>query len=190
MNILALDTSAEKIVLSLFANDKKDYYIGQGAAKKHNSELLIQIDSFLKRNGLTVEELDVIGVVVGPGSFTGIRIGVATANALAKALSKKIIEVTSLELPVEDAGRVLVALDCKHDNYYCGLFENDTVEYQPLTRSEIDSFDGKVLFLNGAYEKELLEKVLTKTDREEFSSQAKPFYMKRSSAERETGILC
>lgn len=190
MILLAVDTSSEAIVLSLQNGDNKDYFIGEKGSRRHNAGLLSDMDAFLKKNDLTIAQVDVFGVVVGPGSFTGIRIGVATVNALSFALDKKVVSVTSLELPVEGNERVLTALDCKHDNYYCGLFEGDSVSYMPLTKAEIDGKDVKKIFLQRTYEKELLEKCVAKAEKGEFCIQAKPFYLKRSSAERETGILC
>ena len=190
MKLLAVDTSSDAIVLALANGDKKDYFVGEKGAKRHNAALLSDIDAFLERNDMSLQDVDVFGVVVGPGSFTGIRIGVATVNAFSLALHKKIVAVTSLELPVDGRGRVLTALDCRHDNFYCGIFENGEAEYLPLTREEIEKADCPVVYLSGNYQEELLEKCLLKAEKGEFYTQAKPFYLKRSSAERETGILC
>ena len=91
MNILAIDTSTDKITLGLAIGEKKAYYIGEKGCKRHNSALLECVDALLSSNGVTVGDIDVFGVVRGPGSFTGIRIGVATVNALAMGVGAKIV---------------------------------------------------------------------------------------------------
>lgn len=190
MNLLAVDTTSDQIVLALYKEGSSDYFVGEKGAKKHNSVLLNDVDGFLQKNDLSINDIDVFGAVVGPGSFTGIRIGVSTVNALAISLGKKTVSVTSLEVPVQEGEDALVALDCKHDNYYCGLFKSGNATYFPLTRSEIEKNDEKKIFLDGVYPRELLDKCVKKALAGDFCGQAKPFYMKRSSAERETGILC
>lgn len=190
MNLLAVDTTSEQIVLAVSKDGVNDYYVGEEGAKRHNATLLNAMDSFLQKNDLSVDKIDVFGVVVGPGSFTGIRIGVATVNALALSTGKKTVAVTSLEVPVKDGENALVALDCKHDNYYCGLFQDGNVTYAPMTKTEIEAIDVAKIFLSGVHPKEMLDICLKKAAAGDFCGQAKPFYMKRSSAERETGIIC
>ena len=84
MNILCIDTSADSIALALLLEgDSPQYFVGADDKKKHNSVLLGYIEEFLAKNNTFIQQIDVFGVVVGPGSFTGIRVGVATVNALA-----------------------------------------------------------------------------------------------------------
>ena len=190
MKLLALDTTTEKIVIGLHVDGRDEVFISDKESKKHNAVLLSTIDSILSKNNLKISDIDVFGVSVGPGSFTGIRVGVATVNAFAVANDKKLVEVITLDLPVIDGKNVMTMIDCKHDNYYCGLYVNGNVEYLPLTKAEIDGYNIEKVLMNGTYGKELIEKCLKKAERSEFVTQAKPYYLKRSSAERETGILC
>lgn len=189
MRLLCLDTTTEYIVLALKNDNKSDFYISEKGCKKHNSILLSAIDAFLEKNGLKISDIDVFGVAIGPGSFTGIRVGVATVNAFSMALNKKIVEVTTLELPVKE-DKTMTLLDCKHDNYYCGIFDGDKKEYLALNKCEIERYDYAKIYMSGTYEKELLNKCERKVNNGEFATQARPFYIKKSSAEIETGIKC
>lgn len=182
MNILCIDTSSDNIALALKSgNNEPQYFIGSDDKKKHNSVLLTYIESFLQQNFLDIDDIDIFGVVVGPGSFTGIRVGVATANALALGGDKKIVQITSLE---QLADNNMVLLDCKHDNFYCGIFVNDKTEYKALTKAQIEEYKLNICYLEGVYPEKMLSKCLEKVDND-FVTQAKPFYLKASSAERE-----
>ena len=112
LRLLAIDTSTESIILALYNCGDKKYFVGKDNAKMHNQVLLTNINDFLYNQGLSINDIDVFGIVSGPGSFTGIRIGVATVNALALALNKKTVEITSLE-QLDDGTQKIVLIDCK-----------------------------------------------------------------------------
>ncbi len=186
MNILCVDTSAENIALALQIKGKEPkYFVGCDDKKKHNSVLLNYIEKLLCESGVKIEDIDVLGVVSGPGSFTGIRVGVATVNAFALANDKKIVEITSLEQLSN--GNNMVLLDCKHNNYYCGIFDKGSIEYLALTKSQTEAYSLEKCFLEGVYPKLMLKKCLEKANESLFVAQARPFYLKASSAERENG---
>lgn len=189
MKLLCIDTTTEYIVMALCDGDKTDYYVSEKGCKKHNSIILGLIDMFLAKNNINISDVDVFGVAVGPGSFTGIRIGVATVNAFALAKAKKIVEVTTLELPVKE-DKVMTLLDCKHDNFYCGIFDGEETKYLALNKSELSKYPYEKIFIERNYVEELLQKCKEKVEKKLFVSQAKPFYVKKSSAELETGIEC
>ena len=100
MNFLAIDTTMPQLAIAVSANGKHKSYWYDIAPQKHNSVLLVKINEVLKDVGCTLNDMDCFGVVIGPGSFTGIRVGVATINAFAFALRKNVVEMTSLELAV------------------------------------------------------------------------------------------
>jgi len=98
MVILGVDTSNSIGTLVL---SKESEFIGEVSLdmqKAHLRELLPTIDFLLKRTQLTVQNIDLFTVVVGPGSWSGIRIGVTTIKSLAHALDKPIIGVSSLDI--------------------------------------------------------------------------------------------
>ena len=181
MKLLAIDTSTDRIVLGLFKDGEKISFIGQDGSKKHNSVLLTYVDALLKENGLTCHDIDVYGVVVGPGSFTGIRIGVATVNAIAFACKKKIVAITSLE-QLDDGEEKTVLLDCKHGNYYAATFGKETHYFE--TNLTGLTGNGKIEYLTQSDPIRILDKCIEKSLKKDYTTQAKPFYMKKSSAER------
>jgi tRNA threonylcarbamoyladenosine biosynthesis protein TsaB len=96
----------------------------------HAENIMRLIDAALKQSRLQLIDLDAIAVSIGPGSFTGLRIGVSVAKGLAFALSKPLVAVSTLQALAQravDAGTVatpfvLSALDARRDEVYCGLF--------------------------------------------------------------------
>lgn len=93
---LIVDTSSEELKVILVKN--KDYAINKETGVKHLEHLLPEIDRLLCENKKKIEDIDCFGVVVGPGSFTGIRIGVATIKAFCSVFDKKIVAINMLDL--------------------------------------------------------------------------------------------
>lgn len=181
MKILAIDTSASAIGIGIY-DGAYHAKITTPDPKSHNKNLLAEIDAFCRELGTSVRDMDYFGVVVGPGSFTGIRIGVATVNAFAMATKKKVVEMTSLEVPAGD-GEIMTLLDCKHNNYYVGLFHADSVQYGCMKKEETEAVDLPKIYLEGTYPEKMLRLAVKKIEREETVNRAKPFYIKSSSAE-------
>ena len=96
MNILAIDTTNKKLSVVLRKN-YIDYY-EQIQSDKHLITLLPTIDLLMDKAQLSMENIDIIAVCVGPGSFTGIRIGVATAKGLCESREIKTIPINNFEL--------------------------------------------------------------------------------------------
>lgn len=182
MKLLAIDTTTEKIIIGLYNDGEKAYFVGENGSKRHNSELLTNINDILNQNGINVKNIDAFGVVVGPGSFTGIRIGVATINALAFATQKPIVEITSLEQN-DDGSNKMVLLDCKHNNYYAGIFGKE-IQYLALNGNEVERYDIKKEYLTETSAYKVLDKCIEKAENSQYVERAKPFYLKKSSAER------
>ena len=98
MNILAIDTSNSNLLVGLKATTG-EYINAPLSTSKHLETLLPEIDKVLDQASFTLDNVDIIGVVVGPGSFKGIRIGVATAKAIMFVRPKiKCVAVNSIDL--------------------------------------------------------------------------------------------
>ena len=112
MKILALETSA-KAVSAAVTEDGKVLCSGyQDTGLTHSRTLMPIVDGMLKNTGLTVRDCDAIAVSVGPGSFTGIRIGVAAAKGLAFAAEKPTVAVSTLEAMARNVAHVEGLIIC------------------------------------------------------------------------------
>ena len=92
----------------------------------HSEKLLNQIDLLLTEVGWKLEDLDLLAAVTGPGSFTGLRIGIATVKGLAQALNKPVVSISSLQtsalnIPLSNVP-VCAFLDARKNEVYSQLF--------------------------------------------------------------------
>ena len=97
MNKLILNTANEELVILLLKNDKL-FFSAEKNRQHHNEIMLSKIDEILGNNNLTIADIDEFGAVIGPGSFTGIRVGVATILSFRDALQKPAFGINNLDL--------------------------------------------------------------------------------------------
>ena len=97
MRILALETSAKAVSAAVTENGKVLCSGYQDTGLTHSRTLMPIVEAMLKNTGLTVQDCDAIAVAAGPGSFTGLRIGVAAAKGLAWAAQRPCAGVSTLE---------------------------------------------------------------------------------------------
>ena len=126
MRILALETSA-KAVSAAVTEDGKVLCSGyQDTGLTHSRTLMPIVEAMLKNTGLTVQDCDAVAVAAGPGSFTGIRIGVSAAKGLAFAADKPCAAVSTLEAMAQNGrlfeGTVICAMDARRSQVYNALF--------------------------------------------------------------------
>lgn len=186
MNFLIIDATQPKLMICIGCGDKRFTYVGNDSARRHASMILYKTDELLNEAGISVKDLDVLGAVTGPGSFTGIRIGVTTVNALARASGAKTVAFSGLETVVFGMDDVIALMDCKNDNYYALKRRAGEDEYLAVNASELDEerFDGLKSVYYDSPEPSGAEKVLLqKVEKGEFTELARPFYIKKSSAE-------
>ncbi len=127
MKILALETSAAACSAALCRDGELTAQFFQNSGLTHSRTLLPMVDALLRDSGHTLEEVDVIAVAAGPGSFTGLRIGVATAKGLAWPGNKPCAPCSTLESmawPLAHLeGRLIVcAMDARRQQVYNALF--------------------------------------------------------------------
>ena len=137
MKILALETSA-KAVSAAVSEDGKILTSGyQDTGLTHSRTLMPIVEHILKNTGLTVADMDAIAVAAGPGSFTGIRIGVAAAKGLAFAADKPAVGVSTLAAMARNVafcdGLVICAMDARRQQVYNALFEAKDGQLTRLT---------------------------------------------------------
>ena len=126
MKILALETSAKAVSATVTENGKVLCSGYQDTGLTHSRTLMPIVEHLLKNTGLTMADIDVIAVAAGPGSFTGIRIGVAAAKGLAFAADKPAAGVSTLAAMARNVafsdGLVICAMDARRNQIYNALF--------------------------------------------------------------------
>ena len=137
MRILAVDTSAVCASVGVTEDGKILSESSINTGLTHSRTLMPMIDSTLKNGEIDLDSIDYFACSVGPGSFTGIRIGVAAIKGLADGLKKKCIPVSTLEaLAYNLQGRCCTAvsvMDARCNQVYCGIFLVDGEEITRLT---------------------------------------------------------
>lgn len=129
MNILAIDTSSAYLSLAVMSSGKIISRLHKKAAMMHSSILIPSIDKVLKAVRSNIEDIDVFAVSVGPGSFTGLRIGVTTIKGLAYSLNKKIVAIPTLDVIARNAkkfhGIICPILDARKNKIYSCIYKSD-----------------------------------------------------------------
>ena len=124
--ILALDSATSACSVAVLQNGEIKAHSYEEMSRGQAEALVPMIADTMSTAGLAFEDLDLIGVTVGPGAFTGVRIGLSTAQSLALASGKPLIGATTLETVLAAQGEaqapVLVALDTKRTDIYVQLF--------------------------------------------------------------------
>ena len=156
MLILGVDTSGKRgsIALVECGDDKcapLDVVPLEGGT--FSAQLIPQIASLLQKHGMSKHQIDAFAVVSGPGSFTGLRVGLAAIKALAEIFGKPIMPVSLLEaIALTDAkdGRVTAALDAGRGEVYFGTYDlrsgrANSVSEQVLAATDLASVDARMV---------------------------------------------
>ena len=126
MNILAVDTAGKTAGVALSQGDRLLYEVYLDAGMTHSETLMPMIDTCLKMCGMTCADIDLYGVNAGPGSFTGLRIGLAAVKGLAfprETLCAPVSTLEALAAAHTGEGTVLCALDARRAQVYSAAFD-------------------------------------------------------------------
>ncbi|MCW5623927.1 MAG: tRNA (adenosine(37)-N6)-threonylcarbamoyltransferase complex dimerization subunit type 1 TsaB [Burkholderiales bacterium] len=123
MNLLALDCATEHCSVALWRDGMVDQRL-EHAGQRHSELLLPMVTSVLRHAGLGARDLHAVAVTVGPGSFTGLRIGTAVAQGFAFGAGVPAVPVGTLEALAEGAGaeRVLACIDARMNEIYAAAY--------------------------------------------------------------------
>ena len=127
MKILALETSAKSVSTAVVENGAPLAYAYQCTGLTHSRTLMPMVDAMFKNAELTLGDMDAVAVAAGPGSFTGLRIGIAAVKGLAWAADKPCFGVSTLEAMAQNLahmdGLLVCAMDARRNQVYNALFE-------------------------------------------------------------------
>lgn len=144
MTYLFLDTSSNTLLISLLKDNEIIDKIIIEDSREHSIYALEKISEILKNNNLNPNDIDEIFVTIGPGSFTGIRIGVSIAKTYAYCLGKMIVPVSSLKMKIlEYSGYdyYVSVIEDKRDLVYFGLYDKDykTLNEELITKEQLNN---------------------------------------------------
>lgn len=139
MKILSIDTASNLCTVALLENEKCIKEIIVNDARNHSEKIMPVIEQILKETNLTLADINLIVCDKGPGSFTGIRIGVGTVLAFQDTLNIPCVGISSLEAlayNVKQDGIICSLIDAKNNNLYLGLFKLENNEYTQIRELE------------------------------------------------------
>lgn len=205
MKILALNTAFANSDIAISIDGKVDY-VSHSSNAKQSENALVCIDELLSKNNEDIQDIDVMAVVIGPGSFTGIRIGMGLVKGMAVAKeSLKLIGICSLDLLAfeyyqknKNAGEFTCVLDALSGNLFVCTYQGTKRTSQPkmLTGEDYDKMQGTIVglkcenlgFCTDYVEfcaENLLNFAIEKAENNEFTSEQNllPLYLRKSQAE-------
>lgn len=155
MKILSIDTSSKICGVSILDDRKLICNLDKVTEKSHSENLMPMVEEAFNKANCYLRDIDLIVCDVGPGSFTGIRIGVATAKGFVDSLGTNCVGISSLEalaysihlehknsknLETENSNSNLICsiLDCKNNNCYFALYQSENGELTTLIEPEAE----------------------------------------------------
>ncbi len=157
MKILAIETSCDIASVSVLEDNHLILELKETAIKTHSETLMPLIDKILKKCKLSLDSIDLFAVDNGPGSFTGIRIGLSTIKAFCDAKNKPCIAVSSLEAlsytVADEKCYICSMIDAKHSNIYYAIFEKNGKSYARIRDFTFDNINNLLLVLGSLKKK-------------------------------------
>jgi len=153
MKILAYDTSNKFLSVAVLDEEELLSNFHKDIGIKHSSMLMPTIDKTLKRAHLELKNIDAIALNIGPGSFTGLRIGVAVAKALSLATNIPVIGVPSLDVIAHNytnqEGYISIVLDARKSKVYSAIYESASGEISRISEYLLVDVDSLIEKLKG-----------------------------------------
>lgn len=162
MKILAIDTSSEICSTAILEDEIIIDENNLESGKTHSENLIPVLDEIIKRNNVDLKDIDLFACSVGPGSFTGIRIGISTIKSMAEVLNKPIASITSLETlarniendekinNIENREVVVSIIDAKNNQVYSGIFDKKFNKIEDYIANDINYVIEKIKKYNNA----------------------------------------
>lgn len=150
MKILSIDTASNLCTVSVLENTTCIKELIVNDARNHSEKIMPAIEQILKDTKLTLKDIELVVCDKGPGSFTGIRIGVGTVLAFKDSLNLKCVGISSLEslaYNVKTDGLICSLIDAKNQNVYFGLFKLENGKYSQIGDLEFKNIDEVISLL-------------------------------------------
>ncbi|MFH1857302.1 MAG: tRNA (adenosine(37)-N6)-threonylcarbamoyltransferase complex dimerization subunit type 1 TsaB [Candidatus Omnitrophota bacterium] len=158
MKWIAMDTSTEYLSLGISEGEEVLYAQTVFLERKHSTELLPFLEKALEQVNFSIEETGGFIVGLGPGSFTGLRVGVSMVKAMASSLGKPLVGIPTLDCLAfavpENAASIAVLVDAKRNQIYAARYEKKNTHLRKITKERVmlpesflKSLKGETLFL-------------------------------------------
>lgn len=152
MKCLLIDTSSSNVLISIIEDNEVKYEYKENIKLDLASKILLIIDSCLKECNIKLDDIDKIFVANGPGSFTGVRIGVNVAKNIAWALDKEVIPISSLELIASTPSEkkyLVPMIDARRGNVFAGIYDRNL---NLIREDKLVKLDSLLSSINDDYE--------------------------------------
>ena len=132
MNILVTDTSSQALTVAIRTDSYFESRTSEGRSLQHSEKLMVTVLELCRNAGIGTGDIDLFACTRGPGSFTGLRIGMAALKGMAYASGKPLVSVSTMEvlancIPCFD-GAIVTVLDAKKQRWYLAAFDGKTKE--------------------------------------------------------------
>tara|TARA_B100000242_G_C43052750_1_gene491939 strand:- start:1948 stop:2616 length:669 start_codon:yes stop_codon:yes gene_type:complete len=154
--ILNIETSSTNCSVSISKNGKLIDYIEKNSSNfSHSQKLHIFISKITEKNKISLRDFDAVSVGIGPGSYTGLRIGLAAAKGICYALDIPLISISSLEnliTNIDFNGILISTIDARRDEVYSCIYNNK----KEIIREELPEIINSKSFLNYTVDEKIL----------------------------------
>lgn len=201
MNTIIIDTTKKQAIIVLLANNKHKV-VNMPKDVQHSESLLVYLEELISSENLTVQNINNFCVVTGPGSFTGLRVGLSCIKAFHASLNIYLFGANIFEIVANYVINGMVLLNCTSTTYYYGEIKNGkVVGYGVINKKEILNNNGNLFIISNDenfeelanakiiknYESLIIEHFqnLLKKNKPIEVNALQPFYIQVSQAERD-----
>ena len=172
MKILSIDTASDVCGVSILEDKKSIISLDTNTGRTHSENLMPMIENAFNQTNLSLNDIELITCDIGPGSFTGLRIGIATTKAFCDFSSIPCVGISSLTSlaynvleNIKDNDVVCSIIDCKNNNCYFALYEKKNETFEILIEPQAESVNSCLAIL-----KSYCEDTLANSSEAEFFS--------------------
>jgi tRNA threonylcarbamoyladenosine biosynthesis protein TsaB len=190
---LVIDTATKYIYLSLIIGGIEKQFVYEEGINNHSVTIIPFIENILKKEGLKLPDLNQVIIGIGPGSYTGVRIGVTVAKMIGYLNNLEVYTVSSLALIASHSNKpyVLALIDARRGNAFMGLYRNVDDKLERISEDVLDNIENHQNNINFDFDviedgKPQIEKILNSNlmVKVEDIHNLTPNYLRITEAER------